>query len=322
MEINKSNFVFFGEEGISMSEANHLANMAKETGENVSRKLSSIAATHDKLTWEEGKELDLDKNKVIDYPELEKLAVREGQIYMLSAWFREAVRAKTDLLSQYRTVDGQHFMLDTEKFPNAEIERPTVVFPQVPAELTEKDVIGEMNIKQRADYLATEAIAAHLGKKLHKDGVFSKLRIAIASFVPVWFREMSNGVGKKSYPVQSTLLYTENEFDTFYFKMQDQYRAAERKLNAIKASIQNEVTVRNSTAQKEYSAAYAKASVEYDNAMSDYNQKVKALQNEQKAFIHMLESRRLDRVKEVSGWKIVVPEALKDVYEEIAGLGK
>lgn len=318
----KKLLVFFGDKGLSNSEANHQANMTKEIAEGVGREIDSLSSVHETLSYDGGKDIVLDSNEAVDLEQLKINAQVEGKLYALSAWLREAVKAKMLLLQIVKQASNGAFMIEDEKFPALDEQPPLFITPVKPAAKTEEDVIGDMDIKERAEYLTLEATAAHLGKKIHKGGKISVLRKDIQDFVPVRFTTKNSGTGAKDYPISRVLLYEPDAFDKVFFALQAEHRAAEQKLNGYKARIQNEVTVYNATVEKEYSATYNEARLIHDKLVSEYNAKHQSIQKEQQAFISLLESRRLEATKEISGWKIVVPNDLEEMLTFVKNFSK
>ena len=313
---------YFGENGLSMSEANHQANMTKEIAEAIGRKIDGIRSVSETMSHDNGKEVPLDKNTAIDPTELLNIAQEEGKLYALSAWLREGVKAKQVLLDLIRKASNGSFMSDTETFPAIDAEQPIFIQPVKPAYVTEDDIFGTFTVKERAEYLTLEATAAHLGKKIHAGGIISKIRKETQEFVPVRFSALNSGTGPKDYPVQRTLLYDPTEFDKVFFALQAKHREAEQKLNGYKARIQNEITLQNAEIEKDYSVVYNEARLIFDKEAQEYNSKHQSVQKEQQVFLGVLEARRLEKVKEVSGWKIVIPHELEDTLEFVKNFSK
>jgi hypothetical protein len=321
MNIHPAKKIFFAYEGLSQSEANHQANMVKQIAASVSARLNQIGAVKEVIEFE-GKSHRMDSSVSMDKESLIQLAQEEGKMYALSAWLREAVKTKQELIEMARKVANSSYMLPDEKFPALEEQPPIFIEPVKTPAVTEQDIFGEMNIKERADYYTQEALAAHLGKKLHEGGLFDIVRKGLQNFIPIRFHELSNGQGRKAYPVTREKLFTDVTFDEVFFTLQREHRAAEQALNAYKARIQNEVTLRNAQIEKDYSDAYNKARVAYQKELADYNERMQNTQKQQESFIATLEARRLEKVKDISAWKIVVPNDLQATLEFVKNYSK
>ena len=89
-----------------------------------------------------------------------------------------------------------------------------------------------------------------------------------------------------------------------YFKIQKQYREAQAALNAIKFECERAVKESELAARNENL-----------NATKAYNERVAMLRDE-------LSKYNLERVKAVGDMRIVIPESLREIYNEVTSLGK
>ena len=87
--------VFFAENGLTSTSANHIANLAKEAYQNLENELNSICfyTTKVSLLGTSTKEVLHYGNQLIDVTKLDKIA----ELKSLIAWLREAIKAKEQL---------------------------------------------------------------------------------------------------------------------------------------------------------------------------------------------------------------------------------
>lgn len=292
--------VFFTAEGesVSMSEANHVANLCGEISKSLASSIQSAGAFQETVNVD-GNCVVLRNPSKID---LVEASTKEGEVYALSAWLREGIKAKDALLN---LVQGA----DTDKFAN-EGEFPTYKIPNPPQLqiFTEDDAIGEFTIAERAEYYRLEAFAAHIGKRIHssnkEDGVVAKVRDQVISFTPSRMVRFESGPGPKDYPSTCTLIYTTEEVDKAFFSLQELHREYNSKLNAFKARIKNLMTLRNT----EYRKAYNQALNEYESVQESYRASINKFRSQ-------MEERRLALVKQIAGYKIVIPNVLIDTLK-------
>jgi len=305
--------VFFAKNGLTSSEANHQANMTKEVCEKIARDLESTSSAKEILIYDNNVDIDLDSNHRID--NLEDICKKEGELYAISAWLREAIKAKEILLKYFNDLHWSLFLdSETESVSYFTVEQP--IEPNYdPIFVTEQDIIGEMSIADRAEYLRCESIAAHLGKKLHSRGLITIIRKQIQKFIPTRFHSLNNGNGVKDFPVLRKKLYEIDEFEKIFFSLQEEHRSAEQKLNWFKANIKNEVTLRNAAITAKEKEKYQDEIDQYNIAIRNWNDEKS--KHDQKITIlkSSAEERRLRKIKEISELKIIIPEKLQTVLE-------
>lgn len=318
MKTNQThNLVFFSKDGISSSHANHVSNLLKEQNTLISKRLSGVKAFNYNVVIDQQKHNVTTTSKV-ETGDWEK----EGRYYALSAWLKEAIKAKNSLLDFYRTCEANEFLEGEETVPEFKETPPVKVSPPNVRAWTELDAIGELSIAERSEYYTLEAYAAHIGKYIHTGGVLSNVKNDLAGGPVVGFHKIVQNGQQTEIPMFSTPNFDANQINKEYFELQAKHREYESKLNSYKARIQNRVTEKNAELQKEFTLASVKANNEYNAALNDYHAKMSKFTGELEALNSVLQTRRLEKTREVSAYKIVIPLALTDIYQEIDLLGK
>ncbi|MDE6628760.1 MAG: hypothetical protein K2K36_05255, partial [Muribaculaceae bacterium] len=95
-----------------------------------------------------------------------------------------------------------------------------------------------------------------------------------------------------------------DEVEAVYFRLQRQYREAQAHLNSMKFDCQRAVK----DSQVAVQTAYAEA-------VADYNERRQLLMARLGAFVKQ-------RTREIGNMKILIPESLHDIYDEVSHLGK
>jgi hypothetical protein len=313
----KHNLVFFAKEGISSSHANHISNLLKEQNTIISKRLSGARAFNYNVVLD-GKPHWVTTSTQVEVDDWTK----EGRYFALSAWLKEAIKAKTTLLEFYRTCDASEFLTDEEKIPEFTETAPVFNKPLGVKAWTETDAVGELSIAERAEYYALEAQASHIGKYIHTGGVMSNIKNDLAGGPVVGFHKILQNGQQTEIPMFAKSNFDQDRINKEYFDLQAKHREYESKLNSYKARIQNRVTEKNAELQREFTLASVKASNEFDTISREYNMRFQKYQNELESLNSVLQTRRLEKIREVSAYKIVIPNALADIYQEIDNLGK
>lgn len=300
--------VFFGDKGLSISEASHKADLTKEKATAIGALFTNTSAYNSILKFE-GEDVALDTFISLD---LYGLSHKEGDLYTLSAWLREAIAAKATLLEFYQNAPHSSLLINDEKIPALYAELKPMLKPTIrEIFIDDKSVIGKLTIAERAEYLSLEARAAHLGKKIHPGGVIANIRKDLQNKKANSFVEKANGAGKKAYVATHKPIYKLDEIDTIFFKLQDEHREIERALNAYKARIKNDVTVTNAKIQQVYNNALDANKKGHNAELELYNQAFADAALVQRNYTQGLELRRLNLIHHISALKVVMPNELK-----------
>jgi hypothetical protein len=240
-----------------------------------------------------------------------ELSQKEGELYALSAWLREAMKAKEAFQRFYVGVSDDQLVevpVDKRRVPSRRVV-------PLPVPFTEKDALATFSIADLANFYTAESLAAHVGKRIHNNGVVAKIRSEILEHKEnqTEFRVM-NGV---SNPVSYAPVFYADEIDATFQKLQEIHREHEKNLNNFKARIHNLMNDENVARNEAYKKELAKANDEYLVLSNEYLKELNALteaQNQARASASMI---RTQKLKEISAWKILIPDKLKPIYDEI-----
>lgn len=306
--------IFFGDKGLSITEANHKANLLKELAKGISAQFELTAGYHGIIQFD-GNKIDADNFTDMD---LEGQAKLEGDIYSLTAWLREAIKAKNELLQSIKIMPGALLLIDDEKTPDNWTEiRPQLKQVPMYTPFTLEDALGGLSIPERTDYITIEAKAAHLGKKIHPGGVIHEIRTALQQKRISTFTNMPNGQGMKAYVVQWEALYDLGVIDTLFFRLQSEYRSYEEKLNYLKAQLQNTTTNTNAELQQKYTNAVEAMQVEYKAKSEEWSKGYNKSIMEITKFNSQMEERRLQLTRHIAALKVVIPNALQSLVDKL-----
>ena len=288
--------IFFGEQGLTTTSANHLANLAKEayqTIENELRHLSFYGKEASLISSDFTKTLKIGDSEA----SLSRISAKIEYIAALKAliaWLREAIKAKDRLIKEARVLGDEEIAailkLEWEEAPT-----------RVPY-MTEDEYLSTLSIKERNRYYHLETLCAVVGSYIHPDGHFSeerkRLKDAIVSPVSI------SGSGRDAIVYTLTPSVTVEKVDDTFFELQNKYREYQAQLNSMKHNMElaSQEDIRTKDA-------------EYSKAVSLYSNKMKAVMAEVIAY-------RNKKVQEAQALKIIIPDSLKGIYNKVSSLGK
>ena len=288
--------VFFAENGLTSTSANHVANLAKEFVQDEDTQLNnirlvncsvSVIGSSEKTQICKGiddKWFDFFTDNVVDVYEAKSLI----------AWLREAIKAKEQML---RDIDNTGIETWAEE---NDITLP--VRPSKRDTSTRESLIAALDIKERNRIFRLETQAAVIGKCIHPDGQFSKSRKEL-------HERLNNPISIKGEG-RDALVYTyepscdyDKVNDTF-FELQKWHRESQAELNGILYKIDEQV--RN----EEISA-----NTDYQIALQDYREQYEKVSVQFKLWKEQM-------AKQISSLKIAIPNDLQKIYERVSKLGK
>lgn len=284
--------VFFAENGLTSTSANHIANLAKEAYQNLENELNSVCfyTTKVSLLGTSSKEVLQYGSQLIDVTKLNKIA----ELKSLIAWLREAIKAKEQLTKDLSRMDLNKYC------EMMGIDKP--IQPVMEESLTEKEYYDSLNIKARNRYYQLETQAAVLGKYIHQNSPYAIARERLAHKIANPKEVKGSGRDTLIYSYEPTVAIT--DVDNQFFELQNKYREIQAQLNAMKHECEVAMNESEVRVQTEYSTAFGKYSLEMEE-----------LQNKLREYI-IAENNRIKTLK------IVIPDSLKSIYEYVSALGK
>ncbi len=312
------NMVFFGKTGASSSQASYIANLVKETNTIVSRRLDGLKAFNYEVHMDGIFSAVSVSTKLENTSDFEL----EGPRYALSSWLNEGIKAKKRLLDFYKSCDLQEFLNDGEIYPVFTESLNLPLPPQKPQDFTLENAVGELNVAERAEYLTLEAQASHIGKYIHPDGVLSRIKNDLATGPLVGFHKVLQQGQPTELPVRGRPNFEDQQINDLYFELQAKHRRYESQLNNYKARLQNRVTEVNAERQRDYANALAAYNKEYAARNQEYTSKLNQYTNDLNQINSVLQTRRLEKIREVSAYNIVIPHDLQPIYDDLNKLGK
>ena len=273
-----------GKDGLTVTSANHLANIAKEMYEALVSKLESLRFySRDYMLAIAGKTFRVENES--DQSELAALAsgLKEiGILKSLIAYLREGIKAKA------RMDSDSAFEEHIEELIKA--GRNDLKKPEDKKEVTFEEELAKLSSEQKARYYTLEAKCATIGSFIHPDGAFAKARKEFLEHK----RDSIKVVGKGQEAEINTFSssFSTEQIDSVFFELQKEYRIIQAEFNKIKA----EVTERVSEANKRIA-----------------NDSLVAM----KLWVDARKVERTQYDSEVKALKVVIPQNLMEVYQRV-----
>ena len=283
----KKDEIFFGDNGLTSTSANFVANLAKEMYTGIETELNHLHFYSTTVGLISGGQDRIIRNGVTSLDDIEQKLKDIAQLKSLIAWLREAITAKDRLIAETRSCN-----FEIEVIPVPEEETP----------LTANDIIGEMSIKERNRYYQLETFCSTIGKFIHQDGVFNNERNKLHDVAVAPYSTSGEGANMVVYAYTPTI--SPEVVDDKFAYLQQLYRENQAQLNSIKHQI--ETTILKDTTEK---------NERYKVAYGEYRRQDHARSIE-------IQNKRNAEVQRISNLKIIIPDSLKQIFEKVQSYGK
>lgn len=296
------NNVYFGNEGMTSTTANHYANIAKEMIKRTEKKLYGVKFYQTSISAIGSAEKQLMSQGSSDISFIDDALREIAEANSFCAWVREAIKEKEDQQLAVNRKDLHEWM----KEQGIEIkEEPE--YPDSENIISEEDIINTWDINKRNKYLRLEAYASTIGNYIHPGKNVKNYNDARRAM----HHAINNPITKEGSGRDTVLYYSETTVDpdvvdTQFLKMQDMHRSYEKELNAMKAELKEIV---NNTNQQKYNEYQVKIDAYYAE-----HREYKVWQDEMR---NKLNKWKVSETERLSKLKIVIPKDLKDIFQKV-----
>ena len=273
-----------GKDGLTITSANHLANIAKEMYEALVSKLESLKFySRNYMLAIAGKTFRVENES--EKSELGTLAsgLKEiGALKSLIAFLREGIKAKNEMSSDAAFEEHVEELI---KSGREDLKKPVAK-----KEVAFEEELSKLTAEQKARYYALEAKCATIGSFIHPEGAFAKARKDFLEHTKDPIKVMGKGQEAEINTYSSS--FTAEEIDSVFFVLQKEYRNYQAEFNKLKAEVDEKV-------------AEANREIANDNLA---------------AMKLWVDTRKVERTlydTEVKALKVVIPQNLREVYEKV-----
>lgn len=275
---------FFGEQGLTSTSANHIANLAKEYYQSLEAELDATNFVKEEIAIVGSMERTETNTGTPDI--LNKVDENIKNIIAakaLIAWLREAIKTKNDL-----TTELNHYVSD---------EYMNLKHPEQPHVKSKEEILEEWDIKDRERYLTLETECAVIGKYIHKSGPYSKAKTQLFDRI---VKPVETSLhGRDTIITYYNPIFTKEVVEEKFFELQKRHRAAQAELNGLKSRLEAEEIALKDKASREYMAA-----------LDEYSVKKHQLGETDKMYVE--EQRKI-----VEKLKIVIPPYHQEIYKKL-----
>lgn len=285
--------IYFGDNGLTSTSANFIANQAKEMVATLQEELDATSFINGEIGLIGGERTSTFKGVTdLDYMQgnLDKIV----KAHSLIAWLREAIKAKENLKKEVTNISLKEWSKQNDKvYPDE---------PETEDTITKDDILATWTVKDRNHYLALEAKVSAYGKFLHPHGAFAEARKKLREKVnnPTSYQESGRDTIIHTYSPSVSLA----DADAKFFELKGIWRKAQAELNGYEHKIQLLID----KDENEKNSKYSKECAYYQRVVGTLSAECKEWKDK--------------KAQEIANLKIIIPHDLVDIYNEVADLSK
>ena len=296
------NDIYFGEEGMTSTSAQHVSAMANVMVQDVKQHLMGLRLYEKSIRVIGDVECKVEEvNNTL--PEISEGVKQICKANALIAWLREAVKER-EQAQQYI----QDMTLD--KWMELQgIEKPASPVPPMMPKINFQDyktiLDTGLTVKEYNRFVELNSALAVYGEMIHDKGLLTRQKNELARILqnPTEVKESGRDTIITTYKVDVNVAA---DIDKLYTELQSEYRKLQAEKNGIEAKFSNLAMDYQTRKMEEWKAAKA----QYDRDLTRVNSELVGIQTQMQEW-------KKQRLEELAALKIIIPNDLKALYKSL-----
>ena len=296
------NDIYFGEEGMTSTSAQHVSAMANVMVQDVKQHLMGLRLYEKSIRVIGDVECKVEEvNNTL--PEISDGVKQICKANALIAWLREAVKER-EQAQQYI----QDMTLD--KWMELQgIEKPASPVPPMMPKINFQDyktiLDTGLTVKEYNRFVELNSALAVYGEMIHDKGLLTRQKNELARIMqnPTEVKESGRDTIITTYKVDVNIGV---DIDKLYTELQSEYRKLQAEKNGIEAKFSNLAMDYQTRKMEEWKAAKS----QYDRDLTRVNSELVGIQTRMQEW-------KKQRLEELAALKIIIPNDLKALYKEL-----
>ena len=296
------NDIYFGEEGMTSTSAQHVSAMANVMVQDVKQHLMGLRLYEKSIRVIGDVECKVEEvNNTL--PEISEGVKQICKANALIAWLREAVkeREQAQQYIQDMTLDRWMELQGIEKPKSPEPPRmPTINFQDY------KTILDTgLTVKEYNRFVELNSALAVYGEMIHDKGLLTRQKNELARILqnPTEVKESGRDTIITTYKVDVNVSV---DIDKLYTELQSEYRKLQAEKNGIEAKFSNLAMDYQTRKMEEWKAAKS----QYDRDLTRVNSELVGIQTQMQEW-------KKQRLEELAALKITIPNDLKVLYRSL-----
>ena len=296
------NDIYFGEEGMTSTSAQHVSAMANVMVQDVKQHLMGLRLYEKSIRVIGDVECKVEEvNNTL--PEISDGVKQICKANALIAWLREAVKER-EQAQQYI----QDMTLD--KWMELQgIEKPASPVPPMMPKINFQDyktiLDTGLTVKEYNRFVELNSALAVYGEMIHDKGLLTRQKNELARILqnPTEVKESGRDTIITTYKVDVNVSV---DIDKLYTELQSEYRKLQAEKNGIEAKFSNLAMDYQTRKMEEWKAAKS----QYDRDLTRVNSELVGIQTQMQEW-------KKQRLEELAALKIIIPNDLKALYKSL-----
>lgn len=300
------NMIYFTEGvGITSTSANHISQMATTKANDLKDKLKTIRTYRASLSViGEPQITPIERYNTEPLKDIKNIIKEIGDYLSLTAWLREAIKERENALNAINKITLEQYATAYNK----QLPPQPMVPDEVKINFNDLDTIlgTGLTIKEYNRSIELNSRLALLGELIHTNGILTnqKKKLAEIRINPTIVKESGRDTLITTY---ETELYAITLLEDTYNELQADYRKLQAEKNGIDSKF-SALAVQYQTKQLN----------EYKAKLTEYEQAVKERSIVLSQITTDMREWKQKECERISSLKIIIPTALRDVYNKVA----
>ena len=296
------NDIYFGEEGMTSTSAQHVSAMANVMVQDVKQHLMGLRLYEKSIRVIGDVECKVEEvNNTL--PEISDGVKQICKANALIAWLREAVKEREQ---------AQKYVQDMslDKWMELQgIEKPASPVPPMMPKINFQDyktiIDTGLTVKEYNRFVELNSALAVYGDMIHDKGLLTRQKNELARIMqnPTEVKESGRDTIITTYHVDVNVSV---DIDNLYTQLQSEYRKLQAEKNGIEAKFSNLAMDYQTRKMDEWKAAKA----QYDRDLTAINSQLVGYDTQMKEW-------KKQRLEELAALKIIIPNDLQPLYKEL-----
>lgn len=293
------NDIYFGEEGMTSTSANHVSAMANVMVQDIKNRLMGLRLYEKSIRVIGDAEVTVEtvNNTLPDIAEGVKQICKANA---LIAWLREAVKERENAQTYIQNMTLDDWM------KKQGIEKPASPVPPTMPRINFQDYATildtGLSVKEYNRFVELNSALAVYGEMIHEKGLLTRQKNELAHIMqnPTEVKESGRDTIITTYKVSPQM----TDLDKLYTELQAEYRRLQAEKNGIEAKFSNLAIDYQTRKMDEFKTAKAK----YDHDLWVVNSQLVGYDTEMKEW-------KKARLDELAALKIIIPKDLKAIHQ-------
>ena len=296
------NDIYFGEEGMTSTSANHVSAMANVMVQDIKNRLMGLRLYEKSIRVIGDAEVTVEtvNNTLPDIAEGVKQICKANA---LIAWLREAVKERENAQTYIQNMTLDDWM------KKQGIEKPTSPVPPTMPRINFQDYATILDtgltVKEYNRFVELNSALAVYGEMIHEKGLLTRQKSELQRIRqnPTEVKESGRDTIITQYRVDVNI---DTDLDKLYTQLQSEYRQLQAEKNGIEAKFSNLAMDYQTRKMDEWKAAKA----QFDRDCMAVNSQLIGYDAQMKEW-------KKQRLEELAALKIIIPNDLKALYKEL-----